>query len=47
MVKKGLLGGAQTLIKKAIIGKRASKVFPWEFYKSTAKLKLKQLMVQH
>jgi hypothetical protein len=46
MVKKGLLGGAQTLMKKAILGKRGSKVFPWDFYKSTAKLKLKQLMVQ-
>lgn len=46
MVKKGLLGGAQTLMKKAIVGKRGSKVFPWDFYKSTAKLKLKQLLVQ-
>lgn len=47
MVEKGVLGGAETLIKKALICKRKEKeLFIWEFYESVAKLKLKQLLTQ-
>lgn len=47
MVEKGVLGGAETLIKKALICKRKEKeFFIWDFYDSVARLKLKQLLSQ-
>lgn len=47
MIKKGVLGIAHHLFRKALAVKKNSPVFPWNFYKSTAKMKLKQLLMQH
>lgn len=47
MVEKGILGGAETLIKKALNFKKFQKeLFIWDFYDSVAKLKLRQLLMQ-
>ena len=46
MVEKGVLGGAESLIKKALACKKKYPKFIWNFYDSVAKLKLKQLLLE-
>ena len=46
MVAKGVLGGAESLIKKALSCKKKYPKFIWNFYDSVAKLKLKQLLLE-
>jgi hypothetical protein len=42
MVKKGIYGAADTMMREANKLKQSMKKYNWEFVKYTAKLKLKQ-----
>ena len=46
MVKKGTFGSAEYLIRKALLSKKTTDFFSWGVYKATARLRLKQLMME-
>jgi hypothetical protein len=46
MVEKGVFGGAEQMIRRALEYKKKYPNFIWKFYDSIAKLKLKQFLLE-